>query len=78
MCVVEMDLSKDENLDFAIYNLILQQGKEEFTEDCIINQLKAYQGIPDDIKLEKSVKKFLHFWVERELLQQRWDMYSLV
>lgn len=78
MCVVEMDLSKDENLDFAIYNLILQQGKAEFTEDCIINQLKTYQGIPDDTKLEKSVKKFLHFWVERELLQQYWNMYSLI
>lgn len=78
MCVVEMDLSKDENLDFAIYNLILQQGKEEFTEDCIINQLKDYQGIPDERKLENSVKRFLNFWVDRELLQQHWNTYSLV
>ncbi len=78
MCVVYMDLSKEENLDFAIYNLILQQGKNEFSEDCIINQLKTYQGIPDLIELEKSVRRFLHFWVERELLQQHWDMYSLI
>ena len=78
MCVIEMDLSKDENLDFAIYNIILQQGKEEFTEDSIINQLKTYQGIPDESKLEASVKRFLHFWVDRELLHQHWNMYSLV
>lgn len=78
MCVVEIDLSKDENLDFAIYNLILQQGKEEFTEDSLIRQLKSYRGIPDERKLETSVKKFLRFWVERELLQQCWNHYSLV
>lgn len=78
MCVIEMDLSKNENLDFAIYNLILQQGRAEFTEDCIIEQLKTCQGIPDELELKKCVKKFLHFWVERELLQQHWNMYSLI
>lgn len=77
MCAIEMDLTNNENLDFAIYNLILQQGKTEFTEDLIINGLKACQEIPDDQILEQSVKKFLNFWVERELLQQHWNKYSL-
>lgn len=78
MCVVEMDLSKDENLDFAIYNLILEQGKAEFTKDCIVNQLKTYQGIPDECKLENSVKKFINFWLDKGLLRQHWNMYSVI
>lgn len=77
MCAIEMDLTKAENLDFAIYNLILQQGTMEFTEDVLIDRLKACQEFPDEILVEQSVKKFLHFWVERDLLQQHWNKYSL-
>lgn len=77
MFAVNMDLTKDENLDFAIYNLILQQGKSEFTEDIIVDQLKACTGILDDVVLEKSVRRFLNFWVERDLLQQHWNRYSI-
>ena len=78
MCAVALDLSKGENLDFAIYNLILQQEQAEFTEDYIVEQLKTYQGIPDEAIIERSVKNFLHFWVEKELLRQNWNRYSLV
>lgn len=77
MFAVNMDLTKAGNLDFVIYNLILQQGNSEFTEDVIIDQLKACTEIHDDMMLEKSVKRFLNFWVERDLLQQHWNRYSI-
>lgn len=76
MLAVNMDLTKAENLDFAIYNVILQQGEDEFTEDIIVAQLKACAGL-DGVDLEKSVKRFLNFWVERDLLQQHWNKYSM-
>lgn len=77
MFAVNMDLTKAENLDFAIYNLILQQGNNEFTEGVIIDQLKTCTQIQDDMMLEKSVKRFLNCWVERDLLQQHWNRYSI-
>lgn len=78
MCKVKMDWSKEESLNFAIYNLIVMQGNEKFTEDLIVNQLKTYNGVPEESKLKKNVGEFLKYWVEEEIIQQHWDSYSLL
>ena len=72
-----MDWSKEESLDFAIYNLVVAQKGEEFTADQIVNQLKEYNGVPEERCLERNVLAFLECWVDKEMLQQHWNSYSL-
>lgn len=78
MCVVQMDWSKDETLDFAIYNLIVMQGTAEFTQNNIVTELKKYRNAPDEARLEDRVKNFIKYWVDKEILQEHWDTYSLI
>ncbi|MCM1088494.1 MAG: hypothetical protein NC419_10075 [Muribaculaceae bacterium] len=78
MCAVKMDWSKDETLDFAIYNLIVMQGEKEFTQDHIVTELKKYQDAPDEARLIDGVRNFIKYWVDKEILQEHWNTYSLI
>lgn len=77
MCRVMLDLSKDRNLRFAVYNLILT-NRQEFNADDLIQALQSCQPVADQETLKEKVENWLQHWVEEGIIQQHWNTFSLI
>lgn len=76
MCKVALDLTKEENLDFAIFSLVLSQ-KGEFSSQKLVSEVRRYQHI-DEKELMNRVDRLLERWVDSGLVQEHWDTFSVV
>lgn len=77
MSKVMLDLSKDRNLKFAVYNLVLT-NRQEFDAEDLVRDLESYQSFADEEILRAKVKNWLHHWVEEGIIQQHWNTFSLI
>lgn len=77
MCRVMLDLSKDRNLKFSVYNLILT-NQEEFNADDLIQALESCQPFTDQETLKEKVENWLQHWVDEGIIQQHWNTFSLI
>lgn len=76
MCLVGMDLNNKENLEFAIYSLVLAK-KTEFSKEDIVREVEKFQKL-DVQKLEEQTGTLLKTWVSAGLIKQRWNTFSAV
>lgn len=76
MCKVKMDLNKDENLNLAIYSLVLSK-KEEFSPQDLVHDVRAYQQI-DEERLYSKISFLLKKWVNSGMLQEHLDTFSMI
>lgn len=76
MCKVKMDLNKDENLDFAIYSLVLAK-KEEFSTQDLVHDVRQYQHI-DEERLYTKITLLLKKWVNSGMIQEHLDTFSII
>lgn len=76
MCKVKMDLTKDENLNLAIYSLVLSK-KEEFSPEDLVRDVWVYQQI-DKEYLYAKISFLLKKWVNSGMLQEHLDTFSMI
>lgn len=76
MCRVKMDLNKDENLNLAIYSLVLSK-KEEFSPQDLVHDVRVYQQI-DEERLYVKISFLLKKWVNSGMLQEHLDTFSMI
>lgn len=76
MCRVKMDLNKDENLNLAIYSLVLSK-KEEFSPQDLVDDVRVYQQI-DEERLYSKISFLLKKWVNSGMLQEHLDTFSMI
>ena len=76
MCIINMDLSKDRNLDFAIYSLMLSK-RDEFTAQDLVNDVLSYQEL-DREHVSEKVDALLKLWVFTGAIQQHLDTFSVI
>lgn len=76
MCKVKMDLNKDENLNLAIYSLVLSK-KEEFSPQDLVHDVRVYQQI-DEERLYSKICFLLKKWVNSGMLQEHLDTFSMI
>lgn len=76
MCVARMDLNKEDNLNMAIYTLVLSE-EHEFSSRDLVNKIEEYQDI-DEEKVENQVSSLLKCWVKAGIIQKHIDTFSVI
>lgn len=76
MCKVSMDLRDENNLDFAIYSLVLSK-KKEFSPEDLVSDVISYQQI-DEEHLTTKVSVLLKRWVKSGVIQEHLDTFSVI
>lgn len=76
MCKVNLDLNIENNLDFAIYSLVLSKH-EEFSQEELAADIMQYQQLDQTI-LTRKISSLLKRWVSSGVLQQHLGTFSVV
>lgn len=76
MCKVNMDLSVEKNLKFAVYSLMLSKH-EEFSLNELTEDIMKYQNLDQEL-LNKKISLLLKNWVISGVLQEHLDTFSIV
>lgn len=75
MCGVDMDLQKDEDLKFAIYNMVMSKT-QEFSVQDLVNEVRSYQDI-EERHLISQLEMLLDAWVNSGVLKEYIDTYAV-
>lgn len=76
MCKVNMDLSVEKNLKFAVYSLILSKHKE-FSLNELTEDIMKCQNLDQEL-INKKISLLLKHWVMSGVLQEHLDTFSVI
>lgn len=76
MCLVLLDLSNNDNLDFAIYSMVLSKD-HDFSIQEIVDNIREYTDI-DINKIQERINILFKKWMNDGFLQEGLDTYRRI
>lgn len=76
MCLVLLDLSNNDNLDFAIYSTVLSKD-HDFSIQEIVDNIREYTDI-DINKIQERINILFKKWMNDGFLQEGLDTYRRI